>query len=120
MNKKLVSAVLTLVMVFAFASMSFAANLDFTLVNKTGFDIAVVNVSPASSDDWQEDVLGSQILGNNQQVSISFPANANETIWDIQCYDAEGGNAIWSGLDLSTISTVTLVMEGGSATAYLD
>ena len=35
---------------------------NFTLVNQTGYDISEVYVSPANSSDWEEDVLGEDIL----------------------------------------------------------
>lgn len=52
---------------------SFAAGpdrLDFTLHNNTGYQIEEVYVSPTDTDDWEEDVLGEEVLENGAQVEI--------------------------------------------------
>jgi phosphoribosyl-AMP cyclohydrolase len=40
---------------------------DFTLHNKTGYTISEVYVSAANTDDWEEDVLGDDVLNSGQR-----------------------------------------------------
>ncbi len=47
-----------------------AADQDFTLVNKTGFDIHSVFISPHGIEEWQEDVLGRAVLANGYHVDL--------------------------------------------------
>src|SRR4051794_30054052 len=44
---------------------------DFDLVNRTGYTIDKVFVSPSNSKDW-DDVLGRDVLGENETVHIRF------------------------------------------------
>ncbi|MBV9127583.1 MAG: hypothetical protein JO117_05795, partial [Verrucomicrobia bacterium] len=46
----------------ATASAARAEQTEFTLVNKTGLDIAEVYVAPAGSEQWEDDVLGDSSL----------------------------------------------------------
>ena len=49
-----------------------AGQQDFTLYNETGVDIYQLYVSPASTDQWEEDVLGVDVLEDGDAVDISF------------------------------------------------
>ncbi len=93
------------------SSVAFAGAQDFRLVNRTGYDIYVVNVAPSSSDSWQEDILGSQVLGNGQMVNVQFAPNG-EQYWDIQATFQDGSGLHWDGIDLLSVAQVTLNGDG--------
>ncbi len=46
------------------------SNLDFTLLNKTGLTISELYLSSAHSTDWEEDVLGRDVLKNGESVEF--------------------------------------------------
>jgi hypothetical protein len=48
------------------------AKQDFRLVNKTGYELKALYVAPSKSDDWQDDVLGQDVLGDGQAVNVHF------------------------------------------------
>ena len=73
--------------VMALSSVAFAGAQDFTLVNNTGYPIYKVNVSAASTNSWEEDILGSDILPN-------------------------GSSIAWYGIDLLSTYQVTLNNDG--------
>ncbi len=102
--------------VMAFSAVAFAGAQDFTLVNNTGYDIHYVNVSPSSSNDWQNDILGSSILPNGNSVDVTFKTN-DVQYWDIQATFEDGSSLSWSSIDLLSLATVTL---NGDGTASLD
>ena len=102
--------------VMAFSAVAFAGAQDFTLVNNTGYDIHYVNVSPSSSDDWQNDILGSSILPNGSSVNVTFNTN-DVQYWDIQATFDDGSSLSWSSIDLLSVATVTL---NGDGTASLE
>ncbi|MBO4852613.1 MAG: hypothetical protein J5477_03185 [Schwartzia sp.] len=97
--------------VMAYASVAFAGAQDFVLVNNTGYPIYVVNVSPASSDNWQNDILGSQILGNGQYCEVNFPTNGVQ-YWDLQAAFEDGSSLSWFNIDLLSVAQVTLNGDG--------
>ena len=90
--------------VMAFASVAFAGAQDFVLVNNTGYPIYVVNVSPASSNDWQ-------ILGNGQYCEVTFPTNGVQ-YWDLQAAFEDGSSLSWYNIDLLSVAQVTLNGDG--------
>src|SRR5215213_5597937 len=45
---------------------------DFTLVNQTGVSINELYVSPHTTNEWEEDILGQDTLANGDSVDITF------------------------------------------------
>ena len=97
--------------VMGLSSVAFAGAQDFVLVNNTGFPIYYVNVSPASSDNWQNDVLGSQVLPNGSYVQVMFPTNGVQ-YWDLQATFEDGSSLAWFNIDLLSVAQVTLNGDG--------
>ncbi|MBP5200995.1 MAG: hypothetical protein J6Z82_10165 [Schwartzia sp.] len=97
--------------VMALSSVAFAGAQDFVLVNNTGYPIYVVNVSPASSDNWQNDILGSQVLGNGQMCQVNFGVGSQQ-YWDINAVFEDGSSLSWYGIDLLSVAQVTLNNDG--------
>ena len=92
-------------------------DLDFTLVNKTGIEIYAVYVSPNNEDEWGEDVLGRDTLGNGESVDIEFSRSEKAKHWDIRIEDKAGESIEWEKFNLSEISKITLFYKNGKATA---
>ena len=97
--------------VMALSSVAFAGAQDFTLVNNTGFPIYKVNVSAASTNSWEEDILGSDILPNGSSVHVSVGVG-NQQYWDIQAIFEDGSSIAWYGIDLLSTYQVTLNNDG--------
>lgn len=97
-----------------------AGKQDFTLINKTGFDLHEVYVSPHSGGDWQEDVLGHTVLPDGATVKIKFERQIKDKDWDLKVVDKAGKATTWEKLDLLEISKVTLHFDGGKATAEVE
>jgi len=90
---------------------------DFTLVNKTGVVINKLFVSPHDADDWQEDVLGRDTLGDGETLEIKFNRGEKAAMWDLRVEDTKGNAIEWENLNLLEISKITLHYENGKATA---
>ncbi len=101
-------------LIMAMTSMAFAGAQDFKLINNTGHDIQVVNVSPSSSEDWQNDILGSQVLGNGEYCDVQFAASGHQ-YWDLQATFNDGSSLAWSNIDLLSVSAVTLNGDGSAS-----
>lgn len=90
---------------------------DFDLVNATGYTIAEVYVAPSSSDEWEEDVMGRDMLENGETVRIEFAPRQKICDYDIKVVWDDGDEAFWEGFDLCTVSEVTLYWDNGRAWA---
>lgn len=88
-------------------SAAWAAPQDFVLVNKTGYEVMQVFVSPTSVADWEEDVLGDDTLANNARVRINFARDTDSCRYDIKLVDEDGDEAVWTDINLCEVSTVT-------------
>ena len=54
----LVSQVALFASVLSLSGAALAGDADFTLVNRTGYDISEVYISPANKNNWGRDRLG--------------------------------------------------------------
>jgi hypothetical protein len=94
-----------------------AGDQDFTLVNRTGVEIYEIYVSPASVDDWQEDVLTVDTLPDGEEVNVRFARDEDADFWDIRVVDSEGDAIDWPRMKLTEISTIVLSFENGEPVA---
>lgn len=117
--RRLLLALVGLAIVIGPATMARAGTQDFVLVNRTDVEIHELYISSADTDDWEEDVLGVDTLPPGESVNISFKGH-KECKWDLMVKDEEGTSIEWSGLDLCSISKVTLRLKGKKATADLE
>ncbi len=97
--------------VLAVAGVAFAGAQDFVLVNKTGRDIYVINISPSSTNDWEEDVLGSDILENGESVTVRFGSGRTK-YWDLQAVFEDESSISWYKINLLETSEITLYADG--------
>lgn len=85
-----------------------AGDQDFTLVNRTGYTIEQVYVSPIKAKDWQEDVLGRDVLDDGESVDISFNKREEVCRWDLKVVYDDGEEAVWSDFNLCEVSRITI------------
>jgi hypothetical protein len=94
-----------------------AGEQDFTLVNSTGVEIHALHISPHSSEEWGEDILGQDTLESGKSLEIKFPRRARAAHWDLRIEDEKGNSLTWESLNLLEISEVTLHYKEGKAWA---
>lgn len=112
----------------AFAALTFATagsalaqgKQDFTLVNRTGYAIHEVYVSPSKADDWEEDVLGRDILDNGESVDISFSRKEKACSWDVRIVFEDEDDAEWTGFDLCKVSKISLSYDRKRGVTWAD
>lgn len=96
---------------FAFAAPVGAqdAKQDFALVNKTGYELKALYVSPSKADDWGDDILGQDVLSDGQRVNVHFSPKARTCKWDLKVtYSDDDSNAVWNDIDLCTVEKITI------------
>ncbi|HXT62302.1 MAG TPA: hypothetical protein VN696_04625 [Pyrinomonadaceae bacterium] len=94
-----------------------AGKQDFVLHNSTGVEIHGVYVSPVTTDEWEEDVLGKDTLPDGESVKITFDDRDKHAHWDLKVVDGKGNSIEWHDLNLVEISEVTLHYKEGKAWA---
>jgi hypothetical protein len=88
--------------------------LDFTIVNKTGYDIKALYIGASGTGDWakEDDVLKGKGFPNGKSLPVQFQPKEKHEKWDIMVSWADGsGNVEWLNLKLTEIDKVTLVYD---------
>ncbi len=99
------------------ASVLSAGDQDFVLVNKTGYGIDEVYLSPVKAKTWGDDVMGKDTLADGEKVPIEFHHDATACNWDMKIVFEDKEEAVWEGFNLCKISEITLKYEGKHPTA---
>jgi hypothetical protein len=98
-------------------ALAHAAPQDFQLDNETGYTIKNLYISPTSTNDWQEDVLGQDTLDNGAAVDIHFPGGRGETCeWDMKITYNDDSSHEWTSVNLCSIAKVTIHYDEGTQT----
>jgi len=77
---------------------------DFTVYNETSYTIEELYVSPHSSDNWEEDVLGSDVLLAGHHVKITFSDDLGYCYYDIKAVYSDNTKSVKFNVDLCSIS----------------
>jgi hypothetical protein len=115
MRKRLLIPALLLVAIVALLTAgtkhTFADERDFTLINgSASVTIVHVYVSPSSVDNWEEDVLGQDVLLPGDSVNIhfsKFDGAAGQCSYDIRVDGNSGEQGFLWNADLCSTDTVT-------------
>jgi hypothetical protein len=86
------------------------SDLDFDLVNRTGYQIKAVLVSPSREADWSynNDVIKGRRFDDNTKLHIHFNHHAQAHHWDLKVVYDNNVSGEWDDLKLDDISKVTL------------
>jgi len=85
-----------------------ALDLDFSLVNSTGYSIKELYVGPSASEEWGDNILKAA-LKDGQTLKITFHSKATATKWDLRIvWEDDGKAVVWYGYKLTDIETITL------------
>ena len=103
-----------LVFVFLFGTVAFlfSEQGDIIVLNRTGFDVYYLYISPGSSDSWGEDLLGeTDILSDGSHVSVPVPGLGKFCNYDLKAIDLDGDSYIKWELDLCNTGKVVITMD---------
>lgn len=94
--------------VLATCGIAYAADADFTLVNRTGYAINEVFISPTKKNSWGKDRLGSTQLTNGQARKFKFGDTRN-CVQDIKVVFTDDGSEVeWEDFNLCELDKITL------------
>jgi hypothetical protein len=109
--KRLLFAVIAAVFALTLPAGAQEAKQDFKLVNKTGYELNALYVSPSKSDDWNDNII-SDVVGDGQVVNVHFSPKANTCHWDLKVtYSDDGSSAVWTDIDLCTVEKITIFYD---------
>jgi hypothetical protein len=116
-KRKLIAAIGVLALFLTATAFALPGKQDFVLHNATGVEIHELYVSPTTTDDWEEDVLGVDTLPDGESVKVTFEDREKRSKWDLKVVDSKGNSIEWEALNLLEISEVTLHYKDGKAWA---
>ena len=89
-------------------------DLDFVLINKTGYAIDDVYMRPTGTTEWGEDIFQGNSLPNGNKIKLVFHPKASAEQWDLKLgwegYTTDN-DVFWKGLDLTKIEELTLFYD---------
>lgn len=103
-----------------FAMSVFAGDADFTLVNRTGYSIREVYISPANRNSWGSDRLGDGTLENGRSKLFRFSDRAACKQDLMVVFDDDDSKATWENFDLCEINKVTIRYNRSSGRVSAD
>jgi hypothetical protein len=102
------SVFLFLAAVFVF--MPFAAEAaTISVINRTGVDIYYAYISASGTDNWEEDILGDNILTDGNTLSINVTGSYN--MFDLRVEDSVGDGLEFYQFPGNT-TQITLLSDG--------
>ena len=105
------SALSAVALIALLSNSASAGDADFTLTNRTGYDIDSVYVVPSKQRDWGIDRLGKSILADGRSRFLAFNKSGNTCIYDLSVgwvgY-SEDEDSVWERINLCEINTITL------------
>ena len=117
---KIALALATVAMFITATAFARTGKQDFILHNQTGVEINSLYVSPHSTDDWEDDVLGEDTLANGDSVKITFDDRDKHVHWDLKVTDKQGNSLEWYDLNLIEIEEVTLHWDAKAGKGWAD
>lgn len=89
------------------ASPALALDRRVTIVNNTGFGIVNFYGSNTGANDWQEDILGQDVLPSGSQVTINFNDGSGYCKFDFKAVFDDGDVLVRENVNVCEIGTFT-------------
>tara|TARA_B100000676_G_C18091803_1_gene860614 strand:+ start:1221 stop:1553 length:333 start_codon:yes stop_codon:yes gene_type:complete len=102
--KKLLGMSLAAAMAPATSSMAHAEDLRFDLANNTSVALVELFMSPTDVDNWEEDVLGSEVLMPGETAAVTVADGRRNCVYDILGVFADDDEVEDYGIDLCELA----------------
>ena len=112
MTIKLLSAAAALAFTFVASSASAQTGpLDFTLANTTDGVVVQIFISVPSTNDWEEDILGSEVVGSGESVHVTINDGLEDCEYDITVvFNDDTPDLVVMGVDFCAVNGETLTI----------
>lgn len=78
--------------------------VSFELTNKTRYTLTHIYISVPSSNSWEEDILGNQVVESGETVVITVDDGLEDCKYDIRYDFSDGDSVIENAVDLCEIN----------------
>lgn len=86
-----------------------AGDQDFTLINRTGYQIDEVYVATPSSKSWGRDIMGDGVLAHGAKKLVRFKNSTTACAWQLAVKFSDGSEVEWDEpFDLCTVEEIVL------------
>ena len=106
---KKVSVFLLLAIMFVFAGNAEAGVI--MIRNATGFTLMEIYISDSGTEDWEEDVLGMEVLEDGETLRLTVSGSYSH--FDMAAVDDEGDAVGWYGLP-GNVTQITIYGDGSA------
>ena len=87
------------------------AEVKFNLKNATSFTLTHLYMSPAASNDWDNDILGDQVVDAGETAEVSIDDGVESCMYDLRA-DFDDGDAIdVRGVNVCEIEGTTVTIS---------
>ncbi|MGV8952906.1 MAG: hypothetical protein ACOH2M_17545 [Cypionkella sp.] len=93
--------------VIVFAAPAFAEDLVFDLINSSSVSLHELYVAPHDSDQWGDDILGTDTLAAGETGSVTIADGKDTCDYDMR-FVAEDGSELERNVDLCKLGSFTL------------
>ena len=90
------------------ATLAWAAPQDFDIHNKTGQAIITLQVAPSGEEEWGEDILGVDVLADDESAEVTFDRDAEACLFDIRVTYQDGDEGDWRQINLCETTDIVL------------
>ena len=104
-------ALASLAIVTGFSGVCAAEDLTFTLTNSTSAVIDQFYASPVDTNDWEDDILGADILDAGDALDITIADGSEQCDYDMKFIFQDGDEVRENGINLCDTGTYTLSEE---------
>lgn len=84
-----------------------AANRHVDIVNKTGMTIKHFYASTTGTDDWEEDILGRDVIEDGDTFDINVDDGSGACRYDFKAVFENGASLVRNNINVCQISTFT-------------
>lgn len=100
-----IAAALTLTA--ASTTTAIAEDLEFVLINQSGFTLTEFYTSPSNVNNWEEDVLGQDVLESGYTVKILIQDGRTQCEYDMRMVFADG-DILEDTIDMCELGSYTI------------
>ncbi len=108
--------ILAAIGVLAVSSPAWADAWDFILVNNSGKEITLVEVSPAGANTWQKNNVDADTKGHNikggERSTIHFDKPGSQCKYDIKATFTDSTTAVFPNINMCDSAFVTIRFNG--------
>ena len=103
---------LSIIVLFGLGFTAFADQGEVIVLNRTGYDIYYLYISPESSDSWGDDLLGDEeILADGSHASVAVPGLGKFCVFDLKAVDLDDDSYVKWDLDLCDAGKIVITMD---------